>query len=92
MTSDDGDEPHDSGALKGLANNIAEPIKAKVSADIYDRLVERIHFAFEQARTKVVPRDQIEAITTEVMRPFADDIDAEALDIVTKRFRGGLTG
>ena len=86
----------DQNTLNTLANHIAEPIKANVDDDTYDRVVENIAFAFDQAQTKYIPDPaMVDAITDafiDLLKPFHDDISPDDLVLLRGRFHRGFTG
>jgi hypothetical protein len=80
-----------------LANHIAEPIKGNVDEDTYDRVVENIAFAFDQAQTKYIPDPvMVDGITDAAMglltELFRDDISPDDFAILRGRFHRAFTG
>jgi hypothetical protein len=86
----------DRNTLNTLANHIAEPIKANVDEDTYNRVVENIHFALDQAQFKYIPDPvMVDGITDAfigLLEPFRDDISPDDLALLRGRFHRAFTG
>jgi hypothetical protein len=79
--------------LKLLATTIAEPIKANVNDDIYERVVELIALAFDEAQIKRIPDPaMVDVITDGIIGPFRDEISPDDFALLRGRFHRSFTG
>jgi hypothetical protein len=87
----------DRNTLNTLANHIAEPIKANVDEDTYDRVVENIAFAFDQAQFKYIPDPaMVDGLTHAAIglltELFGDDISPDDFAVLRGRLHRSFTG
>src|SRR6267143_1253717 len=79
-------------ALKLLATTIAEPIKANVNDDIYERVVE-LALAFDEAQIKRIPDPaMVDVITDGIIGPFRDEISPDDFALLRGRFHRSFAG